>query len=260
MHGREIVFGFLLSFLISLLLFFLSTQFYLPGIGVADSIFPSIALFAFRSIHPITKQQAISQTNDLNNIQKTLDYAHLKADNQALRDQFATAETSDLSLLPAHIIGAPEFLPGVGQPEQLILDQGEKSNIKKNQAVIFKNAIIGLVVQVHTHTSLVKLVSSNGISFPAKTVETNALGILKGIGNGEMILDNVVLSDELKVGDLVVSSLDVNADGTGYPPGMYIGKITAIQKNPSSLFQRASVKSLVDVTKVPLLFVILGQK
>ena len=98
------------------------------------------------------------------------------------------------------------------------------------------------------------------MSFPAKTSQTNAIGVLKGSGNNTMVLDNVVLSDDLKVGDLVVTAMDQDIKSQGFPPNFIIGKIISVEKNPSSLFQRASLSGLVDVTKLSFVFVITGTK
>jgi len=260
MRGREVVGGFILSFIISLLFFFIAGRSTFKGLGIFDTFFVPFATNVYQIFHQNSSPQVTFQTKQLATVQKTVDIAHLEADNKALRDQFATVETSQNILLPARIVGAPQFLPGAGQPESIILDQGEKNGVKKGQAVVFKNAIVGLISEIHSHTSLVEVVSNAGVAFPGKTVQTNALGVLRGMGNGEMILDNVQVSDELRVGDTIVSSMGENADLTGYPPDLIIGKITGVQKNPSSLFQRARVISLVDITHLPMVFIITGQK
>ena len=255
----------LVFFLISGILFFFSSRNILNGFDLFGSIvFPlEKGIFALVELPKhITTSPSMQKAQDaaLHVVGKYVDYEKLKDDNTALRDQFATSQTQSFVLLPAHIIGAPQFLPGVGYPDTIIIDQGYTNGVKKGQAVVYKNSIVGNVVQVRSVASQVKLVSSPGISFTAKTATTNAAGVLRGMGNQQMILDNVVLSDTLQVGDLVVTSLTQNIDGTGYPTGFVIGKITSLEKNPSNLFQRASVQSLVDVTKIPMVFVIKGVK
>lgn len=256
---------FISLFLLSLLLFFFSQKNILGGFGIlGNGLFPLQAVVfqlvrvpAQMTVKP-QEQKVLQKT--LDTAEKAVDVANLQKDNAALRDQFATSETQNYVMVPSHVIGAPQFLPGVGVPDSIVIDQGTRSGIKVGQAVVYKNNVVGTITQVRSSAALVKLVSSNGVSFPAKTNGTNALGVLKGTGNGTMVIDNVVLSDELKVGDLIVSAMGQNLDGTGYPPGLIIGKITSIEKNPSNLFQRASVQSLVNVTKIADVFVITGTK
>lgn len=255
---------FLSFFFLSILLFFISQKNIFGGFGIlGNALFPLETIF-FHTTHlsqntPQNKKMLQTQDEGLNNAQNMVDYTRLKEDNNALRDQFQTQETAPFSLLPSHIIGAPQFLPGVGSPEDIVLDQGSTSGVKIGQAVVYKTNLIGMVMQVRPTASLVKLVSASGISFPAKTNGTNALGVLKGAGNGTMVLDNVVLADQLQVGDLVVTALGSRLDGVN-TAGLIVGKITSIEKNPSSLFQRASVASLLNITKLPLVFVITGTK
>lgn len=256
---------FILLFLLSLLLFFSSSKNIFGGFAIlGNGLFPvQAAIFQF--VHIPTElatkpQEQKIQQKTLDIAQKAVDIANVQKDNVALRDQFATSETQQLVMVPSHVIGAPQFFPGVGEPESIIIDQGTRSGIKIGQAVVYKNNVVGTIAQVRSSAALVKLVSSNGVSFPARTNGTNALGVLKGTGNGTMVLDNVVLSDDLRSGDLIITALGQNIDTTGYPPGLIIGKITSVEKNPSNLFQRASVKSLVDVTKIADVFVITGTK
>lgn len=256
---------FIIFSLLSLLLFFFSQKNIFGGFGIiGNALFPFQAAI-FQVIHIparlTTNPQAQKiQQKTLDIAQQAVDTANVQKDNTALRDQFATSETQQLVMVPSHIIGAPQFLPGVGEPDSIVIDQGTRSGIKIGQAVVYKNNVVGTIAQIRSAAALVKLVSSNGVSFPAKTNGTNALGVLKGTGNGTMILDNVVLSDDLRVGDLIITAMGQNIDTTGYPSGLIIGKITSVEKNPSNLFQRGGIKSLVDVTKIADVFVITGTK
>ena len=70
------------------------------------------------------------------------------------------------------------------------------------------------------------------------------------------MIKNVVLSDKLTVSDLVLTKGDIDL-GRGYPPDLIVGKIVSVDKKASSLFQSAQVISLVDITRVPIVFIIL---
>ena len=251
-------------FFLSLLLFFLSTRNIFGGFGIiGNALFPmQHAVFQLITLPQAIKSPLAQKTQDqtLAKAQSSVDYQTLKSDNTALRSQFETAETRSLMLLPAHVIGAPQFLPGVGEPESIVIDQGSLSGVSVGQAVVYKDNLVGSIDEVRPTASLVRLVSANGVSFPAKTNGTNALGVLKGAGNGTMVLDNVVLADELQKGDLVITQLGQDINAKGFPPGLVIGKITSVEKNPSNLFQRASIVSLVDTTKTAIVFVVKGTK
>ena len=71
-----------------------------------------------------------------------------------------------------------------------------------------------------------------------------------------MLLDNVLLSVELKKDADVLTKGDVNEKREGYPPNLIVGKIISIEKKQSDLFQRASVKSPVDFKNLEYVFIL----
>lgn len=183
----------------------------------------------------------------------------LRDENAALRDQFQTENSNTKQLLPVRITGMPEFLPGVSLPEYLVIDRGIKDRIRVGQVVVYKDTLIGIVVHVNTSFSQVTLMTNAASATTARTMNTSALGVAKGLGNGEMILDNVTMSDHLEKDDMVVTNGDQKADGTGFPSGLVIGKITSVEKNPSAIFQKAKIASMVDISKLTTVFVIIGK-
>ena len=72
------------------------------------------------------------------------------------------------------------------------------------------------------------------------------------------VLENVLLSDKLQTGDTVISKGDIGKDGEGFPPGLVVGRIISVNKKASALFQSAEVESLVDVTRLKMVFVMSG--
>ena len=187
-----------------------------------------------------------------------LNQTKLIEDNNALKDQFLSESVRKYNLIPADIFGAPGFIPGISVPETLVLDRGSIDGIRSGDAVIYEDNLLGKIDKVYSYTSDVILITSSSFSFTARTLKTNALGVVKGQGGGDMILDNVLLSESLSKNDLVLTNGSMNSDGTGFPPGLIVGKIISISKNPSDLFQKADIKSIVQVSSLNKVFVISG--
>lgn len=261
MQRKEAIWPIFVSFfLLSLLIFFLSKTSIISGSGIfGNALFPIQSLFYRLATWPGSFRQDTGLVKLQNeNIHLQLQIAHdqsLKNDDTALRDQFQTTAPASNSLLPASIIGMSGFIPGVSFPETLILDKGLADGLQKTDTVVYKNIVLGQITNITSHAAQLTLLTNVQSSFTASTLNTNATGILKGQGNGQMVLDNVLLSDSLKTGDMVVTKGDQNLKQKGFPPGLVIGKISSIEKNPSSLFQRAKVQSLLDVTKLHMVFV-----
>ncbi len=179
-----------------------------------------------------------------------------KQEMQALRDQFETSTIPQTSLLPAKIIGFEGFLPGVSRPTQVVLDRGGEEGVSSGLAVIYKNNLVGKVVKTTDHRSLVALLTKSGWSFTVKTSSTNANGLVE-IDNGDIFLKNVVLSDSLEKGDLIVTKGDETMGNGGFPPDIVVGKVASIDKKASALFQTAKVKSLQNVVSLTTVFIFL---
>lgn len=184
------------------------------------------------------------------------DQKKLKDNNSALSDQFQTSYPNSSTLLPANIVGAPSFIPGVSLPETFIIDKGTSDGLKVGKAVVYKNNLVGKISKANDFLSEVTLVTNATSSFTAKSSSSEVLGVIKGQGGGEMILDNVLLSDNLKPGDLIFTNGDANLNGTGYPPDLVVGRIVSVDKKASSLFQRAEVSSFIDFSKITTVFII----
>ncbi|HEX8931721.1 MAG TPA: rod shape-determining protein MreC, partial [Patescibacteria group bacterium] len=138
----------------------------------------------------------------------------------------------------------------------IIIDKGASDNVKMGGVVIYKNNLLGKVVQVESHLSVVNLITQKDTSFTAQSSKTSATGVIYS-GSGELILDKVVLSDALEKDDLVVTKGDIDSTGSGFPPGLVVGKIVSVSKRASALFQAAEVRSLTDFSQLRIVFVIL---
>lgn len=192
------------------------------------------------------------QKQNLDLVKKLKDYNLLKGENNALKDQFQNSFSKTLNLSPATIIGFPS--------ENYVINKGERDGVRAGQAVIINDMVIGKIVKTSSTISLVNLISNASFSTTAKDLETSALGVVKGLGNGELLLDNVLLSEKLNLQDIVVTKGDMNMENIGMPADLMLGKIVSIDKKPSALFQTAKIKSLVDFTRLSTVFVVLGLK
>lgn len=185
------------------------------------------------------------------------DQKNILSENAALRNQFESAPEKSQSLLPAKVISAPGFMPGVSLPDYLIINKGEKAGVKKGDTIISSNYLVGKVINSYPDISRVELITSKNSSFTAKVEsETAANGIIKGQGGDEMVLDNVLLTTKLQKDGLITTKGDMNEKGEGYPPDISIGKIISIEKKQSDLFQKARILSPVDFKNLNIVFVL----
>ncbi|HSW47545.1 MAG TPA: rod shape-determining protein MreC [Candidatus Saccharimonadales bacterium] len=239
---------FLIFFIPAIILFVLAGTGYLNGLtGFFETGTVPIQKSLFGIFHPDSKDELSKLQDENRNLASQLTkQEEMKRDNQALRDQFQTGNPAPNTLLPATVIG--------GEDDTIIIDKGQADMIQVGDVVVLKDNLIGKVDRVSMHLAVVDLITGN-TSFTAKTVKTDSLGIVKGQSGG-LLLSNVVLSDKLEKGDLVVAKGDVDSHGIGFPPDLIAGKIVSVNKKASNLFQSAEVRSLVDFAKLKIVFVI----
>lgn len=254
---QNFLFIFLLLLVASAVLIFLNIQFFSPVTS-----FLSKTSYSFFSNLPFIGESDAEKKLRADNLtlsSKIISNEKLISENKALRDQFLVSNPKSFELLPANVIGSPRFLPAVTLPEVYILDVGSKDNVKVGNAVVFKDNLIGRINKVTENLSEVTLIINPDFKLPAKT-SSGVLGIVKGQGNGDIIFDNVLLSDTLDKESLVVTSGDIKVDFTGLPSGITIGKVVSVEKAPSELFQRAKLESFLDFSKTQNVFVVVGIK
>ena len=205
----------------------------------------------------ITQNNSEKQLKEENlSLQKKLiDQQKLIEENKALHDQFQVSNPRSLDLLPANVVGAPRFIPGIFSPENFIIDKGESDSVKVGNAVVVKDNLVGKITKTSKFISEVTLVTNPNLKFAARTT-TNVLGVMKGGGNGELFFDNVLLSDHLEKGELVLTSGDLKVDQAGFLPNIIVGQIVSVEANPTDLFQKAKLKTLVDFSKISKVFVV----
>lgn len=264
MRQRErFLFVFFIFILISIVIFLLSLG---GNLKFSSSILEKLAspiggtiFTVFHRLPFISESEQTKKLKDknLNLAVLLLEIEKLKKENSALRDQFQTPKPKSYSLLPANIIGAPSFIPGVTTPTNFILDKGQQDKVQIGHAVLFKNNLIGKIIETSSNLSKVELIVNNNSLLTAKT-KGGAVGVIKGDGKA-MTLDNVLLSENIKVGDIVTTKGDITLKRIGYPPDLIVGKIMSVDKNPSSLFQKARVESFVNLNKLYMVFILMNE-
>jgi rod shape-determining protein MreC len=187
---------------------------------------------------------------------KLVTYQNQAREIQALRDQFAVTTVNPQTLLPAKIVGRRTIVPGFSLPDQMIINRGKSDRVQKGNVVIYKDFFLGQVTSVSEHTSIVDMSYRKGFFTSASVADSGAPGIIKGQGQGEMLLDNVILSDTLRLQSNVLTKGAVDESGKGVPPGLLIGKIISIDKKPSALFQTAKVSLALDIARLDNVFIL----
>ena len=193
-------------------------------------------------------------------LKKLTDSSLLESENKALSDQFETSYPSSHNLLPAKVVGSPGFIPGVSEPSYLILDKGAKDGVNIGKAVVSEANLVGKVILTKANISKVQLITDKASSFTARSVSYDdgreAAGIVRGEGLS-LVFGNILLSEVLKPGDIVLTKGDVTEEGSGFLPNLIVGTIVSVDKKSSDLFQKAKLESPIDFSQLSDVFIII---
>ena len=143
--------------------------------------------------------------------------------------------------------------------QRIVIQRGEADGVKKGYGVVYRDGVVGRVVEVHARTSVVELVSSSAFRVAAH-VEGDLRPVtftgvpapaFKDPGGLATNIPADITVDPNRPLRLVTSRL-----GGDFPDGLTIGFMRAFERERDGLFQRSSVlinPGLVDVQEVAVL-------
>ncbi len=125
----------------------------------------------------------------------------------------------------------------------IIIDAGSLSGIKDGMAVIAADGVVGQTIKVSGSVSRVLLLTDRSSGISATIQRSRARGVVKGKGNGECSLEFASREEDVKVGDIVVSS----GIGGVFPKGIPIGEVTMVKHGEYGIFQTVTIRPAVNL-------------
>ncbi len=192
--------------------------------------------------------ELLEKTYDLES--KIAKLKELEFENKTLREQAGVKnENSAQNLLLARVIG----IPFSNQNSEVLIDKGSEDGLKTGQTVLFKNFLVGSIVDVFAHRATVVFVTSPKLNVAVldQSKEGRAKGITTGSFGTAIIMDKVLLDEEVVQGDIIVTS---GQDGV-FKPGLIAGKVVEVTTAPTEPIKKAKLETLVDLNKLEVVFI-----
>lgn len=180
------------------------------------------------------------------------DYEQLEQENSMLREQLGYMEESAIAKIPATVIGgsANNFF------RSIVINQGSSKGIKKDMPVIAYvdgyQSLVGKVVEVSSHSSIVKPITDYSLYVPAILQKFRYRGLVNGLF---MDFVSKEAASRINCGDLVVTS---GFNGS-YPENIYIGKVKSISGKEYETSLRLELEPFVDFFRLEYVFVLSGE-
>lgn len=172
-------------------------------------------------------------------------------ENDILRKQVGFNARLSLDLVPSRVVGySPDNVR-----KYLTIDRGASSGIKKGLAVISGGVLVGQIDEVNDYSSKVFLINDPEFRIRGLGQEGRATGVVKGqIGEGYQ-MEKIAQSETIKPGETVIT-----AGSDPIPKGILIGQVESVDRSDNALFQTANLRPLANISKLEIVFVVLGQK
>ena len=137
--------------------------------------------------------------------------------------------------------------------KSVTIDKGERDGVKKGMAVISPAGVIGQILKTAPHYATVLLITDYNSAVDSIVQGTRAKAIVEGKGENRCQLKYLLRTEEVAVGDAVVTS----GMAGNFPKGLMVGEIKKVDKKGYGVFQYAELAPSVDLTKLEEVFVIM---
>lgn len=112
--------------------------------------------------------------------------------------------------------------------QTITVDVGAADGVEAGQTVVGPSGVVGQVIAVQGGSATVRLLTDPKSGAAALVQSSRAEGIVRGSLSGQLTLQNIDASVDLKVGDVVLTS----GLGGSYVKGLLIGTIVRIEGQP----------------------------
>ncbi len=149
-------------------------------------------------------------------------------------------------------------------PRTFIINRGLADGIALEQVVVDDGgAVVGRVVSVQTYDATILLVNDTSNLVigreSGQNADPNAIGNVQGQVGGLLEMSDVAASETLSKGLAVVTAGIVSPGGdvrSPYPPGLLIGTIISVAKDPNEVVQSAMIQPAADLDNIEWVLVI----
>jgi len=169
--------------------------------------------------------------------------------NDRLRHLLQFREKSSSSMIGAEVIGQDPS----SWFKSVTIDKGERDGVKRGMAVVSPTGIIGQILKTAPHYATVLLITDYNSAIDSIVQRTRAKAIVEGKGENQCQLKYLLRTEEVAVGDAVVTS----GLGGNFPKGLMVGEIKKVDKKGHGVFQYAELVPSVDFTQIEEVFVIM---
>ncbi len=195
-----------------------------------------IYLWNVRNLNTVLFEENRKLLGTISNLKET------QNENQRLRELLNFREKFKLQSTVARVVArdvSTEF-------RAIRVNRGEKAGIRKGMAVVTHEGIVGRVLRTTDTTSDIVTILDLLSAVDTIVERSRARGVVEGLTEELCQLKFVLRTDDIQIGDILVSS------GLGgiYPKGIPVGVVSKVKKKLFGISQDVEVRPSVDFTKL----------
>ncbi len=204
----------------------------------------------FESVEKLEEAYISLKKNQSYILNQESEYLELKNENKSLREQLSFVNRNNYTTVGTDVIGKQ-----IDPINRIItLNKGTSSGISLQNPVITNDGVfVGVISLVNEHDSIVRLINDNESRVAAMLLNQNrSIGMIEG-GFGLTIRMSFIPQQEIvEIGNIVTTS----GLEQYMPPGLVIGEVASVEKEPFEPFQRAIITTPIVYEKLHVVSVI----
>ena len=192
-------------------------------------------------------RQLIQQVKDLN--------SRIVAANEARQANLRLTRLLDMK----NTVKAPTLAASVTGEDTtswfrtLEIDRGSSSGVREGMAVVAADGVVGQIIKVSAVSSRVLMLTDHSSGIAATIQRSRARGVVKGKGEGLCSLEFTTREEDVKVGDMVVTS----GIGGVFLKGVPVGEVTMVKRGEYGIFQTVTIRPSVNSSHLEEVLVVL---
>jgi len=197
-----------------------------------------------RYIHLVGLEEENRKLNKtINALQEELNlYKEGNLEAQRLKKLLSLQDTYPHRFFAARVIGKELSMIS----KTLWIDKGEKDGLMSGMPVLVSPGLLGRLTDISWHSSKVLLLVDENSNVDVLIQRTRVQGIAHGAGSRGCVLKYVPKIQDVRVGDVVVTSGLSNI----FPKGLLVGKVSYVNRVDAGLFSKIYLAPFADLASV----------
>ena len=169
-------------------------------------------------------------------------FREVALENERLHKLVKFSEALGGDAITAQVI-AQDVLP---EWRTIRINKGSANGIEKGMAVVTHEGIVGRIIRSDKRYSDVLTLLDSSSNIAALVQRNRSRGVMEGYTENLLRLKHIRRTDDIRVGDVVVSS----GIGAIFPKGLVIGNVISVKKKNYGITQTVEVYPSVDFSKL----------